>query len=160
MNGMIKTHILKYCFLLVLIGCANTYKLEKKSTLSFSESYYKFVPSGIRGGNSAYNIYLTIDKSSSLDKKDVKILGVYFKEKYAKFKRQGLGTYQAYVKEKSTANKLAFDTNTTSKIFENTEQKTPFNLKENEAVICYLMHEKRKYLKIILTKKKVNFFPM
>jgi hypothetical protein len=157
---MTKINILKCCFLFVLIGCANTYNLEENSILSFSESYYKFMPTGVKGGDSAYNIHVTIDKNSSLDKKNVKILGVYFKEKYAKFKRQGLDTYQAYIKEKGNADTLEFDTNKALKVVKGKEEKTPFILQGNEAVIRYSVYEKQKYVKIILTKKKVNFFPM
>jgi hypothetical protein len=157
---MTKINILKGCFLFLLMGCANTYKLDKKSNLSFSESYYKFTPTGVKGGDSAYNIHVTIDKNSSLDKKNIKILGVYFKEKYAKFKGQGLDTYQAYVKEKGNADKLEFDTNKALKVVEGKEEKIPFILHGNEAVIRYSVYEKQKYLKIILTKKNLKTFPM
>jgi hypothetical protein len=157
---MTKINILKCCFLFVLLGCANTYKLEKKSNLSFSESYYKFTPTGVKGGDSAYNIYVTVDENSSLDKKNVKILGVYFKEKYAKFKGQGLDTYQAYLKEKSTADQLEFNTKKALKVVKGTEEKTPFILQGNEAVIRYSEYGKQKYLKIILTKKNLKTLPM
>jgi hypothetical protein len=157
---MTKINILKCCFLVVFLGCANTYKLEKKSNLSFSESYYKFTPTGVKGGDSAYNIHVTIDKNSSLDKKNLKLLGVYFKEKYANFKRQGLDTYQAYIKEKGNANTLEFDTNKALKVVEAKEEKTPFILQGNEAVIRYSLYEKQKYFKIILTKKSLKTFPM
>ena len=157
---MTKINILKCCFLFVLMGCANTYKLEKKSNLSFSESYYKFTPTGVKGGNSAYNIHIKIDKNSSLDKKNLKILGVYFKEKYAKFKLQKLDTYQAYIKDKGNADKLEFDTNKGLKSVEGKQKKIPFILQGNEAVVRYSVNQKQKYLKIVLTKKNLKTFPM
>jgi hypothetical protein len=157
---MTKINILKCCFLFVLLGCANTYKLEKKSNLSFSESYYKYTPTGVKGGDSAYNIFVTADKNSSLDKKNIKILGVYFKEKYAKFKLQGLDAYQAYIKVKGNADKLEFDTNKALKVVEIKEEKIPFILQGNEAVIRYSVYGKQKYLKIVLTKKNLKTFPM
>lgn len=157
---MTKIDILKCCFLFVLIGCANTYKLEKKSILRFSESYYKFSSTGVKGGNSGYEIHLKVDKNNSLDKKEMKLQGVYFKEKYAELKHQGLEKYQGYIKEKNTTNKLEFDTNKEDKKIKEKVEKIPFILKENEAVISYSINKKLKYVKIILIKKKMKFFPM
>jgi hypothetical protein len=157
---MPKINILKCCFLFVLMGCANTYKLEKKSNLSFSQSYYKFTPTAVKGRDSAYNIYLTVDKNSRFDKKNIQILGVYFKEKYANFKRQGLDTYQAYVKEQGNADQLEFETNKLLKVVGSKEEKIPFILYGNEAVIRYSVYKKQKYLKIILTKKNLKTLPM
>jgi hypothetical protein len=159
---MTKINILKCCFLFVLIGCANTYNLEENSILSFSESYYKFSSTGVRGGNSGYEVYLKVDKKSGLDKKKAKLQGIYFKEKYVALKYQESNTYQGYIIEKSTADKLEFDNikeHSTTKE-EALVEKIPFLLKDNEAVIKYSINRKLKYVKIILTKKKVNFFPM
>ena len=64
------------------------------------------------------------------------------------------------VKEKGNVDTLKFDTNKVLKVVEVKEEKTPFILQGNEAVIRYSVNEKQKYLKIILTKKNLKTFPM
>ena len=157
---MNKFNYLSFFFLFVLIGCANTYKLEKKSILNFNESYYSLWSSGVKGGGSGFSIYLMMDKNSNLDKKDVKIQGIYFKEKYTTLKYQELGKYQAFIKADSNSDKLELESNIKDEKVEVKNEKIPFVLKDNEAVVSYLIKEKLKYVKIELTKKKTMDFPM
>ena len=138
---MSKTNLLMFFLASIFLGCANTYKLEKKSELNFTESYYKNWSSGVKDGGSGFNIYLSLDNSNN--DKNIKIEGIYFKEKYTNLKPQGDNKFQGFIKD-GVSN----------------EVEIPFKLKENEAVISYLVKEKLKYVKINLTKKSTMDFPM
>lgn len=153
---MSKINLLSFFFLVTLFGCANTYKLEKEATLSFSESSYNSWFSGVRGGGSGFNVFLKMD---NLDNKKVELKGVYFRNKYANLKSQSLGSYQAFFKQKNNSNSDRLEVDTYKKA-EIKEEKIPFILSADEAVISYLIDKKIKYTKIILTKKKTMDFPM
>ena len=157
---MFRIKFFSCCFLVALIGCATNYKLEKKSVLSFNESYYNLWSSGVKGGGAGFNVYLVVDKSSNLDKRNTKIEGIYFKEKYTQLKDQGFNKYQAFVKEDNNLERLEIDNSKEVKAAEIEKKKIPFNLKESEAVVSYLINDEQKYVKIKLTKKETINFPM
>ena len=157
---MFKIKVLSCCFLFALIGCANNYKLEQNPILSFNESYYNLWSSGVKGGGAGFNVYLVVDKSSNLDKRNRKIEGIYFKEKYTQLKHQGLNKYQAFIKEDNNLDTLEIDATKEVKAVEIKKKKIPFILKENEAIISYLINGEQKYVKIKLTKKETIDFPM
>jgi hypothetical protein len=157
---MTKIKFLSFLFVFVFIGCANSYKLEKKSILSFNESYYSPWSSGVKGGGAGVHVFILVDENINLSEKNTKIEGVYFKGKYAKLKHQELNKYQAFIKEDSNSDALEFENNIEKKAVETKNEKIPFVLKDNEAVISYVTKEKNKYVKIILTKKETKGFPM
>jgi hypothetical protein len=154
---MSKINLLSLFFLIVFFGCANTYKLEKKAVLSFTESSYGSWFSAVKGGGSGFNVYLKIDES---DSKKVELKGVYFKGKYANLKLQSLGKYQAFIKQNSKSDRLEFNDRIEDKKDATKEEEIPFVLNDNEAVISCLINEKQKYVKIVLTKKKTLDIPM
>lgn len=156
---MSKINFISFCILIFLLGCANSYKLEKKPELNILESYYKTKSSGVRGGDSGYSIYLMLDENTNLDTKNIKIKGIYFKDKYADLKNQGLGKYQTFIKQDNNTDSLEPVFNS-KKSVEIQEEKIPFVLKDTEAVISYLQNEKMKFFKVALTKKKTMDFPM
>ena len=141
------------------MGCANTYKLEKKSTLNFTESYFKSWSSGVKDGGSGYSIFLLLDKNFDLKNNNTEIKGIYFKEKYAQIKGQGQNKFQAFIKEGSGVDIIA-EKGKKELVEIKNDEKFPFELKENEAVINYLVNDKNKYVKITLSKRKTMDFPM
>ena len=153
---MCKTNLLSVFFLIVLSGCANTYKLEKKPVLKFSESSYISWFSGVKGGGSGSSVFLKMDKNDNLDHKKIELKGVYFKEKYADLKLQGLGSYQAFFKRKGNSGRLQIK----AKKEVVKEEKIPFVLSGTEAVVSCLINGKQTYVKVILTKKKTKGVPM
>jgi hypothetical protein len=158
---MTKIKFTSFLFLFVFIGCGSNYKLEKKSIISFNESYFSPWSSGVKGGGSGFHVFILIDENINLTEKGTKIEGVYFKGKFTKLKHQELNKYQAFINEGSNvADALEFENNIETKIVETKNEKIPFVLKDNEAVISYVTKEKNKYVKIILTKKKTKGFPM
>ena len=156
---MKKYKFLSFLVIAVIMGCANAYKLEKKSNLNFTESYFKSWSSGVKDGGSGYSIFLFLDKNFDLKNNKTEIKGIYFKEKYASIKAQGENKFQAFVKDGSIVNVIVEKGK--KEIVETKEdEKIPFELKENEAVISYLVNDKNKYVKIILNEKKTMDFPM
>lgn len=150
---MSKINILSFFFLIVFFGCANTYKLQEKAVLNFSELSYSSWSSGVKGGGSGFNIFLKID---NLENNKTELKGVYFRGKYASLKLQGIGSYQAFFKQNSNSNsdKLEVDAHVDNKVEIIEEDKIPFVLSADEAVISYLDNKKLKYTKVVLTKKK------
>ena len=143
-------------FLITIFGCANTYKLENKAVLSFTESSYNSWFSGVKGGGSGFSVFLKMDKNDALDAEKIELKGVYFKDKYANLKLQSLGSYQAFFKNKSTSDMFASDAH--KELIK--EEQIPFVLNENEAVVSCLINGKQKYVKVILTRKKTRGVPM
>jgi len=157
---MSKINFLSFFSFMLFLGCANTYKLYKTSDFNFSESYYSSWSSGVRGGGSGFNIFLIIAKNSKFNDDKNKLEGIYFKGKYVKLKYQGLNKYQAFIKEKNNSDTLRFEDYPKNKTTTTKQEKIPFILKNNEAVIRYSINEKQHYIKTILTKKKTIDFPM
>ena len=153
---MCKINFLSVFFLIVLFGCANTYQLEKKPVLNFTETSYMSWFSGVKGGGSGFSVFLKIDESDNFNHKKIELKGVYFKEKYADFKLQGLGSYQAFFKRKGDSGRLPIK----AKKEETKEEKIPFVLSGTEAVVSCLINGKQTYVKVVLTKKKTRGVPM
>lgn len=156
---MKKYKFLSFLVIAVIMGCANAYKLEKKSNLNFTESYFKSWSSGVKDGGSGYSIFLFLDKNFDLKNNKTEIKGIYFKEKYASIKAQGENKFQAFVKDGSIVNVIV-EKGKKETVETKEDEKIPFELKENEAVISYLVNDKNKYVKIILNEKKTMDFPM
>jgi len=157
---MYKIKLLSVFLLIVLFGCANTYKFEKKVILNFTESSYNYFSSGVKGGGFGFNIFFKMDERDHLDDTKMKLKGIYFKGKYANFKSQGLGKYQAFIKQNNNSDRLAFHDHKGHKTEVAKEEVIPFVLIDSEAVISCLINEKLTYIKIILAKKKTKGFPM
>jgi len=155
---MNKRNILGMLFFLMLMSCSNKFYLEKKPILSFNESYYSKWTSGIQGGGSGFNVYVIIDKNIDVSKKDIEILGVYFKEKYCTLKYQKSNPYQCFIKNKENLETNSPD----NKVVKNNDidEKIPFSLKGNQAVVSYKVKRKQKYTKITLIKKETMDLPM
>ena len=156
---MKKYKFLSFLVIAVIMGCANAYKLEKKSNLNFTESYFKSWSSGVKDGGSGYSIFLFLDKNFDLKNNKTEIKGIYFKEKYAQIKGQGQNKFQAFIKEGSGVDIIA-EKGKKELVEIKNDEKFPFELKENEAVINYLVNDKNKYVKIVLSKRKTMDFPM
>ena len=160
---MNKKNILGLFSLLMMISissCSNKFHLEKKSSLSFNESYYSKWTSGVQGQGSGFAIYLVIDKSVDVGNKDIKILGIYFREKYSTLKYQGSNKYQGFIKNNENLETVSPDSKITTTNNEIDDKKIPFSLKDNEAVVSYKINEKQKYVKINLIEKQATSFPM
>ena len=156
---MNKKNILGLFSLLMMISCcSNKFHLEKKSSLTFNESYYSKWTSGVQGQGSGFTIYLVINKSVDISNKNIKILGIYFREKYSTLKYQGSNRYQGFVKNNENLKVVSPDSKIT--VINNEDEKIPFSLKKNEAVVSYKINEKQKYVKINLIQKQGTSFPM
>ena len=72
---MSKINLLSFFFVLVFFGCANTYKLDKKAVLNFTEASFNSWSSGVKGGGSGFSVFLKMDESNHLDHKKIKLIG-------------------------------------------------------------------------------------
>jgi hypothetical protein len=101
-------------------------------------------------------VYLFIEKP-----KEIIVKGIYFKGGYADVKFQKNKMYQAFVKNnKNIEFDIIFGETVKDKTEPELEEKIPFELINDEAVICYLEKEVLKYRKITLLKKDTFDVPM
>lgn len=153
-------NLLKFSFIFILVGCANTYKLEKKSDFTFSDAYYNSWFSGIKGGGSGYNIFLKLEEGSLVNNNKIKLQNVYFKGEVVELKAQSNGKYKAFIKENKRKGSMDSETQDNEVVDEINKKEIPFKLKSNEAVVSYIVEKKIKYFKIVLTKKSTMDVPM
>lgn len=149
-------HIFKLFLLVCLLGCSNQFKLEKNSSLTVKEFHYQEWVSGLKGGGAGYNIFLLLDKNSM--NSDFQIQGLYFREKYCKLKSQGDSKYQGFIK--TSENIIPNISDNSVSVDKSEDEKIPFSLEKNNAVLSFTENGKQKYVKLKLNKKKNQYFPM
>lgn len=114
-----------------LMGCkSNKFALEATSIFAIKEAYYTVTPAAIQEGNSFATVTLAFENYEEL--KNIELLGIYFREKYALLKTKNKVTYQASIilpKDK-----------------EQIQEKIPFKIQSNEIVISFKESGKQKYL--------------
>lgn len=114
-----------------LLGCkSNKFALETTSIFTFKEVFFTEIPAAIQEGNSFATVTLEFQNLDEL--KNIELIGIYFKEKYALLKAKNKLTYQASIilpKDK-----------------EQIQEKIPFEIQSNEIVISYKESGKQKYL--------------
>ena len=123
---------------LFLLGCkSNKFALESTSIFTFKEIFFTETPAAIQEGNSFATVTLEFQNFDGL--KNIELIGIYFKEKYALLKAKNKVTYQASIilpKEK-----------------EEIKEKIPFEIQSNEIIISYKESGKQKYLLKIIQRK-------
>ncbi len=150
-----KKNSLILIFLLLIIGCSHQIKLEKNSSLVFEETYYHSWIAGVRGGGSGLNIYLTLKNSPN---KNIQLEGIYFKQQYCTLEFQGDYKYLCHIlTNENRENNLV---KKTVKIENNTTNKIPFDIAGEDAVIVYFENQKKKYLKITMLYKEIEYLPL
>ncbi|MBU3010460.1 hypothetical protein KO506_03535 [Polaribacter vadi] len=149
-----------YSFLLMFIflfGCASgNMKLEDKPLVEIKEAYFSKYSSGIKGGGAGFNVHISISDKLEQDKK---LSGVYFKEKYANLKFNEPNIYTAFIRTKKSEETNLDAINSSikdEKTKEVLKDDFPFQLKSNEAVLVYMIKEKKKYFKVLLEKKDIG----
>lgn len=118
--------------LLVFLLCckSNKFALETASIFTFKEIFFTEIPAAIREGNSFATVTLEFQNLEEL--KNIELIGIYFKEKYALLKAKNKVTYQASI--------------ILPKNKEQIQEKIPFEIQSNEIVISYKESGKQKYL--------------
>jgi len=135
--------------------CASTMKLEKESPISFGEVYTKSWVAGVKGGGSGTNIFIETKTG------DIVLDSVYFRGKVSKLEVKP-GNNTLFI------GRFLFTSNTRQNLFSNDlgtvklESKDfPFQLKENECVVSYIIDTKTKYYKIgNIIERQTDALPM
>ena len=86
---------------------------------------------------------------------------MYFKGGNSKLKKQSKSLYQGYIA--STNNTIDIELEPLPKEVEKRnlkQEKTPFNLAKDEAVLCFIKNGKKRYQKIILKEQQLKNIPM
>ncbi|OIP46013.1 MAG: hypothetical protein COZ16_04420 [Flavobacteriaceae bacterium CG_4_10_14_3_um_filter_31_253] len=123
-----------------MTGCnSNKFLLKNTSRFTF-EAFYKVTPAAIREGNSF--ALVTLEFANPDELRDIELLGIYFKEKYAVLKVKDSVNYQASI--------------ILPKDGERTDEKIPFEIQSNEIVISFKKSGKQQY-ELYKIKQK-NYF--
>ena len=96
-----------------------------------------------------------------LEKQNIKLLHVYFKGGNSKLKKQSKSLYQGYIA--STNNTIDIELDRFPKKVEKRnlkQEKIPFNLSKDEAVLCFIKNGKKRYQKINLEEQQLKNIPM
>jgi len=145
----------------VILSCACRFNLEPNSFINTTESYYTVWNSPIRDGGSGYSIYLVLNEKSDLNTNQIKLQGIYFKNKYTDLKYQKSNLFQGFIKDDAKPKSIEMRRlNNNPKIKEKGTQKIPFNLLNQQAVVVYKDNTVQKYVKIVLCKKETLKVPM
>ena len=89
---------------------------------------------------------------------DFQMQGLYFREKYCKLKSQGDSKYQGFIK--TSENIIPNISDNSVSVDKSEDEKIPFSLEKNNAVLSFTENGKQKYVKLKLNKKKNQYFPM
>lgn len=153
--------IIAALILFVGTSCSIKYLLDKTPEVKIAKAYYKKWSSGVRGGGSGVIIFVNLKKDYSLEKENIKLLHVYFKGGNSKLKKQSISLYQGYIA--STNNTIDIELDPLPKEVEKRnlkQEKTPFNLAKDEAVLCFIKNGKKQYQKINLKEQLLKNIPM
>lgn len=154
-------YLFRLCIVILFASCSsNNFKIEKEQPIQLKEAYFEQWTSGVKGGGSGLNIFLISEGKT--ENKEVQIEGIYFNNSYTTLKFYQPNKYQGHIKTKGNDTKLVLgedgkNVNTETK---QKEEKIPFELKENEAVVSFLKEGKKKYFKITMVKKEMQHLPM
>lgn len=143
------------------VSCSNKYVLDKNPEVKIAKAHYNKWASGVRGGGSGFIIFINLKKEYNLEKENIKLLKVYFKGGNSNLKKQSKSLYQGYIA--STNSTIDIELDPLPKDVENQnlkQEKTPFNLSNDEAVLCFIKNGKKRYQKIILKEQELKNIPM
>lgn len=153
--------------LMFAISCrtGDKYHLETHNIFSFEEASYKIYESPVRGGNNAIQVSLRLSRHRGINS-EMKLLGIFFREKYRQLKYDPPNLYQTTFIFKSKDQVLEFPQTMNSKKVEisretipPTKKAFPFKLKRDESVLCYLHKRDTNYVKLRLEKITTNSIP-
>jgi hypothetical protein len=153
--------IIAALFLCAGISCSTKYVLDKNPEVKIANAYYKKWSSGVRGGGSGVIIFIELKKEYSLEKEKIKLQHVYFNGGNSNLKKQSKSVYQGYIASSKSTIDIGLEPFSKEVEKQNLiREKMPFNLAEDEAVICFIKNEKKRYQKIKLKEQQLKNIPM
>ena len=134
--------------------CASIPKLDKSLPIDIGEVYYQHWVSGVQGGGSGFNIFIPISANS----KNITLDSVFFKAKQAKLEYRNNTVFIGRFKTEANQKQDIILSNEPFAEYGNMvpeiPKHTPFELKDDECVVSYLVAGKVKYFKIDRIKRK------
>ena len=134
---------------LSITQCACTMTLEKQSPIEFTDIYYTNWVSGVKSGGFGTNLFIEVKGST------IKLDSVFYKGKSVKLetkpinRNKYIGRFRLEEKE------------TLSDAVKNNKSAFPFQLKEDQCVVSYLVNGKTKYYKLNnIKERKDQTLPM
>ena len=157
----LKKHIIVFLISIMFFSCSNKYTLEKKTNIKISEAYYNKWVSGVNGGGSGLQIFLNLETEINFKEDKIQLKRIFFRQGHSNLKKTAKNKFQAFIKTNDNSTNLELqpvDNKTDETKLEN--NKTPFKLKENEAILYYIEKGIDKYFKFSLKEKTISNFPM
>ncbi len=143
---------------LILSACASP-KLKSSSSISIDEVYFQEWRSGVEGGGSGLNLFITLSEPT---RKSIQLDSVYFRERSAKL--ESIRKDSTHFVGRFTYNsglQLPFevgDQNTNEQSSESTN--IPFELQNNACVISYFEEGNIKYVTLdSIAEKRIQNYP-
>ena len=147
--------------LVMMSACAPNFNLELNTIININESYYSVWNSPIRDGGSGFSIAIILEDKLDLNKMQIEVQGIYFKDNYCDLKFQKLKLYQGFIKKKDSITNFEMEGSIKNDVDEKRiPKKPPFALKNQEAVVVYKAKNIQKYIKIQLQKKSTSETPI
>jgi len=156
-NPMIKKPICAVLFFLMFafLDCSKQFNFKKNSDLIIKELYYESWISGVKGGESGFNIHLTLEKKLE---KNLEIQGIYFKQYYCELGNTKENQYLGHITTGSNREANSEVVPVVSDEVETTN--LPFVLEGDDAVLVYVERKKIRYLKLLLIEREMKSLPM
>jgi hypothetical protein len=131
-------------------------EFDKKAPFVISEIYAQDWVAGVQGGGSGTNLHITFDRMQE----GLVIESIYFRKKKETPKQSGKAmSYTCYFKE-DLIRDLIMDGDPVKEAQNTPPVPFPFDLKNNEAVVNYLVHGKEGFFKIIgIVQKPMIAYP-
>ncbi|MEO6348785.1 MAG: hypothetical protein ABIO60_12835 [Aquaticitalea sp.] len=142
--------------------CSSAQKLQTNAPMTFGKVEIQSWMAGVKGGGSGINLFIPVLKSSD---QYIQLDSVYFRGKVAKLKLLNDQTSTYVGRFKGKFNQNEYQTKDPGNPMENSDQtlennqKIPFNLKDNECVVSYIIGSETQYFKIdnVVEKPTLHF---
>ncbi len=134
---------------LFFMQCSSAQKLQKEASFKTNQVYYQSWVAGVRGGGSGINVFIPV--TSEL--KNLKLDSIYFRghKVILTTKPQNPNLY---------IGRILTEGNRQDDAVLMDENKIPFDLKDNEAVVSYVENNSTKYIKLEnIVEKQAQYYP-
>ncbi|WP_242083729.1 hypothetical protein [Aestuariivivens sediminis] len=139
--------------------CASSPKLQDSIPLDLGEPYYQSWIAGIKGGGSGFDVYIPIKNNPN----HIILDSVYFRDRGTKLEEIQPGLFRGRLDSSLNKSDIIMS-NAPYAEYGNTLPKhpkpLPFELKDNECILGYREHHRKKYFKISgVIKKEPLYYP-
>lgn len=134
--------------LMSLLACSSTRKIQNKVPFTLGEAYYQHWNSGVKGGGSGVNLFISMKSNPQ----NIILDSVYFKGRGVKLELKNDTIFIGRFKKKTNQKPDIIMSNEPYAEYGNKlpelSEKPPFELKANECVVSFRIKNKIAYYKI------------